>query len=89
MARVVVAVSQASGWTSRRGIWPSNFAQSVRWWRRRGVGVGRSMFKVVTVTAWSDVPPDPVSQDQFQVMVVAWPLVHVRSMMVGLFLSCM
>lgn len=51
MASVVVAFSPAPGGLFSRCIWLLNFAQTVRWWRRREVRVERLMFKVVAVTA--------------------------------------
>lgn len=61
----------------------SNFVHSLKQCSRYGVLVGWLMFRVVQVAAYSDMPPDPVSYDQFLAPVGLWPLVHVRTMIVG------
>lgn len=40
------------------------------------------------MTVWLDDSPDPASQDQFWLIVVASPLVHMRSMIGGLVMLC-
>lgn len=53
---------------------------------RRVMKEGSPKASEVTVVAWSDVPPDPLLHDQACLIVVACPLVNVRSIVVGSFL---
>lgn len=51
------------------------------------MNVGLFIVRLVVVRAWSDEPPDPGSHDHPCAIVMQWPQVQVRSIMVGSYFS--
>lgn len=81
--RVVVSFFQTSGARRVPRICVSNFSHLVNWCSRRETYFGRLERSVVVVMVYSEVPPEDALQRLFWVIVVQWPLVKVRSMVVG------